>query len=109
MVDVCALAPGNTEEYLRQYRNTVAPVLRRRGALPLAPLRSLQAVNTFPRLPVRQDIHVAVTLANFADRAAGEQLLTDLDYVAASGGLDRFATTATQRLRLTPTPRSALR
>lgn len=108
-VAVCALAPGDTDDYLRRYRHAVVPLLHHGGGWPLPPLRSLHAVNTFTRLPVCEDVHVAVTLTAFTDRAAGDALLADPDYLAAASSLDRFATDSAQRLRLAPTPRSALR
>lgn len=65
------------------------------GGDALPALRTLHAPNTFPRLPVHEDRDVVVTVMRFADaapRSAAEALGP-----------------AAQRLRLTPTTRSALR
>lgn len=61
----------------------------------LAALQTLHRPNTFPQLPVHEDVHVVVTLAG--------------DSKAVSDEPDALATGPVQRLRLRPTPRSALR
>jgi hypothetical protein len=65
------------------------------GGHTLPTLRTLHTPNTFPQLPVHEDRDVVVTLTRLADAA----------HRSSAGALDPTA----QRLRLRPTPRSALR
>jgi hypothetical protein len=81
----------------------------------LAQLATLRAENTFPRLPVREDANVLVTLASYPDEAEyrlslahmrslsiwKERVAKELD--AIGGGLP------VESLVLEPTPRSLLR
>ncbi len=109
MVEVCPLAQRDTENYLQRYQHAIAPLLVSAGARPLPALRTLHAANTFPRLPVREGEHFAVTLTAFAYRAAAAALVHDPIYQAAAATLDPLASGPIQRLRLAPTARSALR
>ena len=90
-VVICPLHPEGTSTYLDRHRQS--------NKLSLPPLQTLHTANTFPGLPVHEDSHVAVTVTRYDDPAA----------VAASDEFDTLATGPVQRLRLTPTPRSALR
>ena len=94
-VVVCPLRPEDTTSYL----HGVAHVQRQLGGHALAALQTLHAPNTFPQLPVHEDRHVAVTLTRFEQPP----------HRAAADEFDALATGPVQRLRLTPTPRSALR
>jgi hypothetical protein len=109
VAEICPLPPDNVDEYLHRWRISVAPLLRDGGSRPLPPLRTLHAVNTFPRLPVRDDICAALTITAFADRTAAEALLADPSYQAQAADLNQLASAPPQRLWLAPTTRSALR
>jgi hypothetical protein len=108
-VVICPLRPEDTSRYLDSHRHRLMPLLRRSGGHALPPLHSLHAPNTFPRLPVREDEYVAVTLTRYADAAAAARLRGHRAYRAASDDLEALATGPVQRLHLIPTPRSALR
>jgi hypothetical protein len=108
-VTICPVRPADAARCVREHVHGVIPLQRASGADPLPPLQTLRATNTFPQLPVHEDRHVVVTMARFAEPAAAERLVADPAYRSAT---DRVATPAVgpvQRLRLTPTPRSALR
>jgi hypothetical protein len=85
------------------------PALVAAGVDPVAVLRTLEAVNDFPRLPVRAE-HVVVIVARADDPAAVARAQAALD---ADGRwralLRRGSDRDPQRLRLSPTGRSALR
>lgn len=109
MVAICPLVPADTNRYLRAHRRQLAPLLRRCGGRPLPPLLSLHAPNTFPRLPVREDEHVVVTVTLFPDHLGPVALRANPGYRTAADELDTLASGPVHRLRLAPTPRSALR
>jgi quinol monooxygenase YgiN len=104
-VAVHPLRPADTDIFL----DRAATVQQRSGGEPLPALQTLHTPNTFPQLPVHEDRHVAVTLTRHADPAAADRLRAEPAYQAALAELDRLATGPVHRLRLTPTPRSALR
>jgi quinol monooxygenase YgiN len=85
---ICPLRPEDTTRYLHRHAGNQFPALQ-----------SLHAPNTFPQLPVHEDRHVAVTLTRFDEPP----------HHVAADELDALATGPVHRLRLTPTPRSALR
>jgi hypothetical protein len=89
-VHVDNVAPADAAEFARRHAAVVAPALRKAGGRPLPLLATLNAVNTFPRLPVREHEHVIVSLVAFADLATADQA------AASQPG---------QRLRLTPAAR----
>jgi quinol monooxygenase YgiN len=108
-VVVCPVRAESTGEYLRQHEEAVVPLERQAGGEPLPALQTLDATNTFPRLPVREGEHVAVTLTRYADRAAAQRVRAEPAYHQAVAELAAFATGPQQRLVLVPTARSALR
>jgi hypothetical protein len=80
----------------------VAPLARQWSGRSLPTLRTLHAVNTFPRLPVLEDVHVAVTLTQFPDIAAADALRTDSAAQVAAAVRDELADGPPRVLRLTP-------
>jgi hypothetical protein len=90
-VVICPLRPEDTRTYLERHVHS--------GGHPLPPLRTLHAPNTFPGLPVHEDTHVAITLTRYDSPAAA----------AAGDEHDALAVGPVHRMRLIPTPRSALR
>ena len=109
LVEVSPVAPSDTEQYLRRYRQAITPLVAAAGGRLLPALRTLHAVNTFPRLPVRGGVHMAVTLARFPDQHATAALASQPAYKAALADAMGLVAGPMQRLRLIPTPRSALR
>jgi len=91
-VVICPLRPEDTSKYLDRHR-------QQSGGHPLPPLQTLHAANTFPGLPVHEDVHVALTITRYDNAAPA----------TADDQPDALAAGPVQRLRLTPTPRSALR
>lgn len=106
-VDPVGLA--GTARFARLHAAGVTPALHAACGRPLALLASLHAVNTFPRLPVREHENVMVSLARFASIAAARRAAADRAYRDALASLDDLCTGPGQRLRLAATPRSALR
>jgi len=91
-------------------RRVLSPVLSEGGATALGWYVTEASANTFPRLPVREDVQVLVGLALFPDAAT-------FDAFAASGrwareaapALQPFLAGAPEAHRLVPTTRSAIR
>ena len=84
-------------------------VLSTGGVEPVAVLRTLEAADDFPRLPVR-DEHVVVLVARADDARTVTRAATALEADARWQQLVRRASARpAQRLRLAPTARSALR
>lgn len=52
-------------DFVRFFRERVAPVMAETGAPPVATLKTLDAANTFPRLPIREGEHAFVWFAAF--------------------------------------------
>jgi NIPSNAP len=109
VVDVWPVRPGHAADLLGRYESTIGPLRDRAGGRGLPPLQTLDAVNTFPGLPVREGEYVAVAIARFDDQATADRLLADSAYDAAATELGARTTGPVQRLRLAPTARSALR
>jgi hypothetical protein len=108
-VAIHPVRPEDTESYLHRQVENLVPVQQRFGAHPLPPLKSLHAANTFPQLPVHEDRHVVVTLTRYDSSGAAAHMRDELAYRGATDALDTLAIGPVQRLRLIPTPRSALR
>ena len=90
-------------------REVLAPALVAGGAQVLGTFVSEAATNNFPRLPVREGVSVAVVFALFEDRHACAQFEGGAASRAASAALTGIGVRAIERLRLAPTPRSAIR
>jgi hypothetical protein len=71
--------------------------------LPL--LATLDAVNTFPRLPVREHEHVIVSLVSYPDLAAAGPPAATRSCEDALASLEDLRTAPGQRLRLAPASR----
>ena len=52
-------------DFLRFFRERVAPIMSATGAPPVATLKSLEVPNNFPKLPIREGVHAFVMLASF--------------------------------------------
>jgi len=102
------------DEFIAGFESDVIPVLRRSGVFPLAHFVTEPAVNTFPRLPVREGENFFVWFASFPDRAAWLGASNSLRAQEAWSGLvaPRFAAAGLREphvLELEPTRRSLLR
>jgi hypothetical protein len=56
-------------EFIGSFNTDLAPIFQRSGAQILGRFVTEKSVNTFPQLPVREDVNVFVWFARFADRA----------------------------------------
>jgi len=106
-IDPVGLA--DTARFARRYASVVAPALHAAGGRQLTLLATLHAVNTFPRLPVREHENVMVSLARFASVAAVGRAAADRACRDALALLDDLRTGPGQRLRLAATPHSTPR
>jgi hypothetical protein len=104
-VTICPVRREDNWRCLEQ----LAQLQQRAGGAPLPALQTLHAVNTFPQLPVHEDRNVVVGLARHADPERAGRLRAQPAYRAALAELERLTTAPVHQLRLTPTPRSALR
>lgn len=96
-ITILHLAGPSSEELLAHCRERVAPALCAAGARVLGWYATEYTANNFPRLPVREGEHVVLAISLFDDLAA-------LDRFPAADLWNREV----QRLRLTPTARSAV-
>jgi quinol monooxygenase YgiN len=95
------------------FAERVRPVLEATGAAPVAWLETEPAANDYPRLPVRADADVLVSLSMFSDEGALRRhlalLAADLHWNEEVGPALRRRLTADPEHRvLRPTPRSGL-
>ncbi len=107
------LSQRGDETFAAFFSHDVAPILKETGAELLATLATEHSPNNYPRLPVRENETVFVTLTHFASRAAHGAHAVALAQSPAWGAVERALTRAlvapTQTLRLQPTARSLLR
>jgi len=82
-----------------RFEGQVRPDLERTGAQVLGWWVTEPAINTFPRLPVREGVRVLVWLATYPDPTA---------HAACLAAVQAGGTKVLQRLRLEPTTRSAV-
>jgi NIPSNAP len=108
-IAICPLRPEDAGSHLRHSFEKLSLLQQQSGGQPFPSLQSLHAPNTFPRLPVREDAHVAVTLTRYADPATAARRRAEPAYRAAADDIGASAAGPVHRLRLAPTPRSALR
>jgi NIPSNAP len=102
------------DEFFDGFETDGIPLLRRAGMAPLAYFVTEPAINTYPRLPVREGEHLFVWFTAFPDRAAYR---TASNSLREQGAWDRTITPqfaaaglqARQVLELEPTRRSLLR
>jgi hypothetical protein len=99
--------------FIRFFDDKVRPVLTEAGAPPVAMLRTLDAANNFPKLPVREGEHAFVWFAAFATRNEYQRyvmrLLGSKSWSAIEAELaTRFKSPAV-RLELEPTSESITR
>lgn len=104
---ICPVDPGDLDGFVAWYRDTFVPALKAFGGETVASLVTETSENTFPRLPVREDVSVFVTLMRMAGEDGFERLQGTLAGAAVLAELARRTPVA--RLRLAPTARSLLR
>jgi len=106
------LAPYEDEAFGALFAHQAAPVLEETGAAVWATLASEHSANTYPRLPVRENDTVFVSVARFPSVAAFDAHSAALDASSAwrtlKPLLDRALVAPTLTLRLQPTARSLL-
>jgi hypothetical protein len=68
------------EGFTQFFSEKVAPVMRATGASPLAELRTLEAPNNFPPLPVREGENAFVWFAGYGSHAEYERHLAQLSH-----------------------------
>lgn len=90
------------------FHDHLAPALRKAGLPVLGGYVPEEAVNNFPRLPVREHEKVFVWFTRAADRAAYDRAVATLD-TASRAALADFEERPAQVLTLSPTDRSLLR
>jgi hypothetical protein len=108
------LPPGAGDEFADLFVREVVPLLESLGAPPLACLRTEDAENNYPALPVRTGENVFAWVASFADQD------THLEYVRRLGRsthwthdllplVTKHLARGPEQLHLAPTARSRLR
>src|SRR5262249_59324455 len=78
LVRILRRAPG-AHDLVMFFRQHVHPVLEGTGAMPVALLETKHAANDFPRLPVREDCDVVVSLSVLPDDDGLQEHLALLD------------------------------
>jgi len=108
----CFDAPVDLD-FLDFFAADLHPAFAAAGSRAIASFSTEYAENTFPRLPVREGMHVFAWFARFADVAAHaayrEALVAQPGWRALAVALGRRLQGPPQVLRLAPTPRSRLR
>jgi hypothetical protein len=106
--------PAAEEDLLDFLHSRADPILTEVGRRPLAELRTEPSANSFPALPVREGEHVVVRFARYPSEQEHAAYLERLRQRRLwREEIERQLTARLagppQRLRLQPTPRSALR
>lgn len=101
-------------EFIAGFNADLAPIFQRSGAQILGRFVSEHSANTFPQLPVREDVNVFAWFARFADRNAYEQYNARLAQDARwrdplFSALYKSLARAPQTLMLEPSARSLIR
>lgn len=99
------IAPSNAASFASFYAEDIAPVLRDAGAEIVATFSTEPASNSYPRLPIRDQETVFVSLTRFASISAHRDHLTRL----RAPDIAHLITAPTHVMRLQPTARSSLR
>jgi hypothetical protein len=113
VVTVYTLAASGAGGFAEHFERLAVPLLTAHGGAPIAMLETEQSINSFPRLPVREEEHAFVWMARFDDVATHDRHVTEL---AADAGwaedaypsLARGFTASPEVLRLEPTSRSRI-
>ena len=101
-------------DFINFFEETLKPMATSLGATISAYFATENSENTFPTLPVREDVNVFVWFSTFQDSAAYENYVTALSQSErwrgeVSVGLTRYFDRALEVLKLSPTARSLLR
>jgi hypothetical protein len=107
------LAPHGDETFAAFFAHDVAPILKESGAELVATFATEHSPNDYPRLPVRENETVFISLARFPSLAThgahAIALAQSPAWRALEPALNRAVIAPTQTLRLQPTARSLLR
>lgn len=106
------LAPDAEAQFIELFTREVAPTLRENSDL-IAAFAAERSPNTFPRLPVRENETVFLTLSRFdperTHAARSAALRASPEWRALAPEIERLCIAPPETLRLSPTARSALR
>lgn len=105
---VFPLASAASPELIGHCRERLVPELRAAGAVQQGWYVTEPSANNFPRLPVREGENVLACFALFRSEQEASGWLEGDRWRSAQAGLSRWQAEAPQRLRLSPTARSAL-
>jgi hypothetical protein len=107
------LEPHGEEAFAAFFAHDVAPILKTTGAELIATFATEHSANNYPRLPLRENETVFVSLLSFASAAAHAAHVVALKqspaWRALEPALARALAAPIQSLRLQPTARSLLR
>ena len=111
VVTIYTIAPHARAGFADFFDRVVAPEMIASSARPCAAFETEPSGNTFPRLPVREGEHAFVWFAQFADVAAYDRHVADLEASREWKErkrrlLERHFSAPAERWRLTPTARS---
>lgn len=114
VVTVYPLTESASAEFPEFFVRAFEPVLREAGTSVLATYATEHSANTFPALPVREDVEAFVWLSVHVDEADHARHVADLERLSAwreevSQALARRLEGSPEVLRLRPTARSLLR
>jgi hypothetical protein len=101
------LPPRSDGAFTALFAQEALPLLRDLRLAPFASFATEHAPNSYPRLPVRENETVFVTLTHFPSAQAYADIRTDLEGIAER--LAPHTIASAQTLRLQPTARSLLR
>jgi NIPSNAP len=102
---ICPFAGQVDMKFVEFFEGSVRPIVEKSGGRVLGYFVTEASPNTFPRLPVRENEHVFVWFASFADDAAH---VTTGEWRRVATNLENWLSGKPELLRLRPTPRSLL-
>jgi len=100
------LAPGGENDFAPFFEGEIAPRLRNTRGAVLATLVTENRANNFPRLPVREDVNVFVSVARFPSIATQTESARALGELGRE--IERRSAHPAETFRLQPTARSLL-
>lgn len=104
---------GDADAFAAWHARNMLPLLRQAGADVIARFVTEAAENNYPALPVRTGEQVLAIFTRFPDRESFDRFRSELaaskEWGAASKAAAAFVAGSPRLLRLSPTPRSALR
>jgi heme-degrading monooxygenase HmoA len=106
VIEIHHMQPGTETDFARRFEVEMRPLMTAQGARLLAAFVTEHAENSFPRLPVRADENVFISVTGFDSAEAHARYKAALAASPASQATQFGLTKPTETLRLSPTSQS---